>query len=58
MQQKLEFDHGIDISALAEEGCTLALSVAIENYVMTAPAIEFNTIRGSIMPILDFTYVP
>lgn len=58
MQQKLEFDHGIDLSALAEEGCTLALSVAIENYVMTAPAIEFNTMRGSIMPILDFTYVP
>lgn len=58
MQQKLEIDHGIDISALAEEGCTLALSVAIENYVMTAPAIEFNTMRGSIMPILDFTYVP
>lgn len=58
MQQKLEFDHGIDLSALAEEGCTLALSVAIENYVMTAPAIEFNTTRGSIMPILDFTYVP
>lgn len=58
MQQKLENDHGIDLSALAEEGCTLALSVAIENYVMTAPAIEFNTMRGSIMPILDFTYVP
>lgn len=58
MQQKLETEHGIDISALAEEGCTLALSVAIENYVMTAPAIEFNTMRGSIMPILDFTYVP
>lgn len=58
MQQKLEFDHGIDLSALAEEGCTLSLSVAIENYVMTAPAIEFNTMRGSIMPILDFTYVP
>lgn len=58
MQQKLEFDHGIDLSALDEEGCTLALSVAIENYVMTAPAIEFNTMRGSIMPILDFTYVP
>lgn len=58
MQQKLELDHGIDLSALAEEGCTLALSVAIENYVMTAPAIEFNTMRGSIMPILDFTYVP
>lgn len=58
MQQKLEIDHGIDISALAEEGCTLALSVALENYVMTAPAIEFNTMRGSIMPILDFTYVP
>lgn len=58
MQQKLEIDHGIDLSALAEEGCTLALSVAIENYVMTAPAIEFNTMRGSIMPILDFTYVP
>ena len=58
MQQKLMTDHGIDLSALAEEGCTLALSVAIENYVMTAPAIEFNTMRGSIMPILDFTYVP
>ena len=58
MQQKLMTDQGIDLSALAEEGCTLALSVAIENYVMTAPAIEFNTIRGSIMPILDFTYVP
>lgn len=58
MQQKLKIDHGIDLSALAEEGCTLALSVAIENYVMTAPAIEFNTMRGSIMPILDFTYVP
>lgn len=58
MQQKLEIDHGIDLSALAEERCTLALSVAIENYVMTAPAIEFNTMRGSIMPILDFTYVP
>lgn len=58
MQQKLEIDHGIDLSALAEEGCTLALSVAVENYVMTAPAIEFNTMRGSIMPILDFTYVP
>lgn len=58
MQQKLEFDYGIDLSALAEEGCTLALSVAIENYVMTAPVIEFNTMRGSIMPILDFTYVP
>lgn len=58
MQQKLNLDHGIDLSALAEEGCTLALSVAIENYVMTAPAIEFNTMRGSIMPILDFTYVP
>lgn len=58
MQQKLMTDHGIDLSALDEEGCTLALSVAIENYVMTAPAIEFNTMRGSIMPILDFTYVP
>lgn len=58
IQQKLETEHGIDLSALAEEGCTLALSVAIENYVMTAPAIEFNTMRGSIMPILDFTYVP
>lgn len=58
MQQKLEIDHGIDISALAEEGCTLALSVAIEGYVLTAPAIKFNTMRGSIMPILDFTYVP
>lgn len=58
MQQKLEIDHGIDLSALAEDGCTLTLSVAIENYVMTAPAIEFNTMRGSIMPILDFTYVP
>lgn len=58
MQQKLMTDQGIDLSALAEEGCTLALSVAIENYVMTAPAIEFNTMRGSIMPILDFTYVP
>lgn len=58
MQQKLEIDHGIDLSALAEEGCTLALSVAIEGYVLTAPAIEFNTMRGSIMPILDFTYVP
>lgn len=58
MQQKLETDHGIDLSALAEEGCTLALSVAIEGYVLTAPAIEFNTMRGSIMPILDFTYVP
>lgn len=58
MQQKLETDHGIAISALAEEGCTLALSVAIEGYVLTAPAIKFNTMRGSIMPILDFTYVP
>ena len=58
MQQKLETDHGIDLSALAEEGCTLALSVAIEGYVLTAPAIKFNTMRGSIMPILDFTYVP
>lgn len=58
MQQKLEFDHGIDLSALAEKGCTLALSVAIEGYVLTAPAITFNTKRGSIMPILDFTYVP
>lgn len=58
MQQKLNTDHGIPLSALAEEGCTLALSVAIEGYVLTAPAIEFNTMRGSIMPILDFTYVP
>ncbi len=58
MQQKLETEHGIDLSALAEEGCTLALSVAIEGYVLTAPAIKFNTMRGSIMPILDFTYVP
>lgn len=58
MQQKLETDHGIHLSALAEEGCTLALSVAIEGYVLTAPAIKFNTMRGSIMPILDFTYVP
>lgn len=58
MQQKLELDHGIDLSALAEEGCTIAMAVAIENYVMTAPAIEFNTMRGSIMPILDFAYVP
>lgn len=58
MQQKLETQHGIPLSALAEDGCTLTLSVAIENYVMTAPAIEFNTMRGSIMPILDFTYVP
>ncbi len=58
MQQKLETDHGIDLSAFAEEGCTLALSVAIEGYVLTAPAIKFNTMRGSIMPILDFTYVP
>lgn len=58
MQQKLETEHGIHLSALAEDGCTLTLSVAIENYVMTAPAIEFNTMRGSIMPILDFTYVP
>lgn len=58
MQQKLETQHGISLSALAEDGCTLTLSVAIENYVMTAPAIEFNTMRGSIMPILDFTYVP
>lgn len=58
MQQKLEFDQGIDLSALDEEGCTLALSVAIEGYVLTAPAIKFNTMRGSIMPILDFTYVP
>lgn len=58
MQQKLEFDHGIALSALDEEGCTLALSVTIEGYVMTAPAIKFNTMRGSIMPILDFTYVP
>lgn len=58
MQQKLEIDHGIALSALAEEGCTLALSVAIEGYVLTAPAIKFNTKRGSIMPILDFTYVP
>lgn len=58
MQQKLEIDHGIPLSALAEEGCTLALSVAIEGYVLTAPAIKLNTMRGSIMPILDFTYVP
>lgn len=58
MQQKLEIYHGIALSALAEEGCTLALSVAIEGYVLTAPAIKFNTMRGSIMPILDFTYVP
>lgn len=58
MQRKLETEHGIALSDLAEEGCTLALSVAIEGYVLTAPAIEFNTIRGSIMPILDFTYVP
>lgn len=58
MQQKLNTAHGIPLSALAEEGCTLALSVAIEGYVLTAPAIKFNTIRGSIMPILDFTYVP
>ncbi len=58
MQQKLETEHSIPLSALAEDGCTLTLSVAIENYVMTAPAIEFNTMRGSIMPILDFTYVP
>lgn len=57
MQQKLESEHGIPLSALDEEGCTLTLSVAIENYVMTAPAIEFNTMRGSIMPILDFAYV-
>lgn len=58
MQQKLSTDHGIPLSALDEEGCTLALSVAIEGYVLTAPAIKFNTMRGSIMPILDFTYVP
>lgn len=58
MQQKLETQHGIPLSALAEDGCTLTLSVAIEGYVMTAPTIEFNTMRGSIMPILDFTYVP
>lgn len=58
MQQKLETEHGIPLSTLAEEGCTLALSVAIEGYVLTAPAIKFNTMRGSIMPILDFTYVP
>lgn len=58
MQQKLETEHGIPLSALDEDGCTLTLSVAIEKYVMTAPAIEFNTMRGSIMPILDFTYVP
>lgn len=58
MQQKLETQHGIPLSALAEDGCTLTLSVAIEGYVMTAPAIEFNTMCGSIMPILDFTYVP
>lgn len=58
MQQKLEIDYSIALSALAEEGCTLALSVAIEGYVLTAPAIKFNTMRGSIMPILDFTYVP
>lgn len=58
MQQKLNTEHGIPLSALADDGCTLTLSVAIENYVMTAPAIEFNTMRGSIMPILDFTYVP
>lgn len=58
MQQKLETQHGIPLSELAEDGCTLTLSVAIETYVMTAPAIEFNTMRGSIMPILDFTYVP
>ena len=58
MQQKLETKHGISLSTLAEEGCTLALSVAIEGYVLTAPAIKFNTMRGSIMPILDFTYVP
>lgn len=58
MQQKLEIDHGIALSALDEGGCTLALSVAIEGYVLTAPAIKFNTMRGSIMPILDFAYVP
>lgn len=58
MQQKLETEHGISLSALDEDGCTLTLSVAIEGYVMTAPTIEFNTMRGSIMPILDFTYVP
>lgn len=58
MQQKLETEHSIPLSALAEDGCTLTLSVAIEGYVMTAPAIEVNTMRGSIMPILDFTYVP
>lgn len=58
MQQKLETQHGIPLSALDEDGCTLALSVAIEGYVLTAPAIKFNTMRGSIMPILDFTYVP
>ena len=58
MQQKLETQHGIPLSALDEDGCTLTLSVAIENYVMTAPAIKFNTMRDSIMPILDFTYVP
>ena len=58
MQQKLETEHSIPLSALAEDGCTLALSVAIEGYVLTAPAIKFNTMRGSIMPILDFTYVP
>ena len=58
MQQKLATQHGIPLSALAEDGCTLTLSVAIEGYVMTAPAIKFNTMRSSIMPILDFTYVP
>lgn len=58
IQQNMDTQHGIPLSALAEDGCTLTLSVAIENYVMTAPAIEFNPMRGSIMPILDFTYVP
>lgn len=57
MQQQLETNHGIPLSALAEDGCTLTLYVSIENYVMTAPAIEFNTMRGSIMPIMDFQYV-
>lgn len=56
--QKLQSEEGIPVSALDEEGCMLTLSLSIEGYVMTAPAIKFNTKRGSIMPIMEFAYVP